>query len=59
MIEQFKLFLFVLSIVFTLRFVVEFIIKLFQEEPQPMEVSSVKEVFIYLALSYIITYIII
>jgi len=59
MIEQIKLFLFILSLVFTLRFVFEFIIKLFQEEPQPMEVNSVKEVFIYLALSYIITYIII
>ncbi len=59
MIEQIKLFLFILSLVFTLRFVIEFIVKLFQEEPQPMEVNSVKEVFIYLAISYIITYIII
>jgi hypothetical protein len=59
MIEQIKLFLFVLSVVFTLRFVSEFVLKLFQEEPQPMKINSVKETFIYIALAYIITFIII
>lgn len=59
MIEQIKLFLFVLSLVFTLRFVSEFVLKLFQEEPQPMKINSVKETFIYIALAYIITFIII
>jgi hypothetical protein len=58
MIEQIKLFLFTLSIVFSLRFVVEFVLKLFQEEPVPMKVSKVDEVVLYFTISYIITYLI-
>jgi len=58
MIEQIKLFLFILSIVFSLRFVVEFVLKLFQEEPVPMKVSKVDEVVLYFTISYIITYLI-
>jgi len=58
MIEQIKLLLFVLSIVFCLRFIIEFSLKLFQEEPVPMKVGKTEEVFLYLAVSYIITFII-
>ena len=56
MINEIKLFLFVLSIIYTLRFVVEFAIKLPQENPEAMDVSSIEKVFIYFALSYFITY---
>jgi len=56
MINEIKLFLFVLSIIYILRFVVEFAIKLPQENPEPMQVSSIEKVFIYFALSYFITY---
>jgi hypothetical protein len=59
MIEQFKLFLFILSCVYTLRFILEFIVKLFQSEPVPMKVSKVNEIILYLTTSYIITYFII
>jgi hypothetical protein len=59
MIEQIKLFVFVLSFVYTLKFIFEFIIKLFQSEPVPMAVTKVNEVFLYLSISYIITYFII
>jgi hypothetical protein len=56
MINEIKLFLFVLSIIYILRFVVEFSIKLPQENPEAMEVTPIEKVFIYLALSYFITY---
>jgi hypothetical protein len=55
MINEIKIFFLILSIVFTLKFVVEFIVKLFQEEPVPMKISKVNEVLLYLSLSYIIT----
>jgi hypothetical protein len=59
MMEQIKLFLFVLSILYTLRFVVEFVIRLTQENPEPMTVSKLDQLFQLISLSYIITYILI
>jgi hypothetical protein len=59
MINEIKLFLFVLSIIYTLRFIVEFGIKFTQENPDPLEVSSGEKIFLYFSLSYIITYILI
>jgi hypothetical protein len=56
MMEQIKTFLFVLSIIFTMRFIVEFILKLVQENPTPMSLSKVNESLLYVAVSYIITY---
>jgi hypothetical protein len=59
MIEQIKLFLFVMSIIYTLRFVVEFVVRLTQENPEPMTMSKLDQVFQIISLSYIITYILI
>jgi hypothetical protein len=59
MISEIKIFLLILSVVFTLRFIVEFIVKLYQEEPVPMKINKTNEIFLYLSLSYIITSIII
>lgn len=59
MINEIKIFFLILSVVFTLRFMVEFIVKLYQEEPVPMKINKINEVFLYLSLSYIITSIII
>jgi hypothetical protein len=59
MINEIKIFFLILSVVFSLRFVFEFIVKLLQEEPVPMKISKVNEVFLYLSLSYIITSLII
>ncbi len=56
MIEQIKLFLFVLSLVFTIRFLIEFVIKLVQDNPTPMSVSKINESLLYLTIAYIITY---
>ena len=52
-------FLMVLSTIFTLRFFVEFLLKLFSETPTVMKLSKVDSVLLYLSISYIITYIII
>ena len=56
MIEQIKLFLFVLSLVFTIRFAIEFVIKLVQDNPTPMSISKINESLLYLTIAYIITY---
>jgi hypothetical protein len=59
MMEQIKLFLFVLSLIYTLRFVFEFVFKLTQENPEPLVVKELEKVFLYLSSAYIITYILI
>jgi hypothetical protein len=59
MLTEIKLFLFVLSIIYTLRFVVELVIRLFQTDPDPINLTKLEQFSHYVALSYIITYIII
>lgn len=59
MMQEIKLFLFVLSIIYSIRIVVEFAIKLTQENPEPMKLSKVEQAIQVIALSYIITYILI
>lgn len=48
----------ILSIVFLLRYIVGFILRMRDENPQPMEINKVTEIFIYIAVSYIITFLI-
>ena len=57
--QEIKLFLFVLSIVYTLRIVVEFSMKLTQENPEPMKLTKLEQTLQLISLSYIITYILI
>ncbi len=59
MINEIKIFLLILSIVYSLRFIIEFVVKLLQEEPVPMKISKTNEVLLYFSLSYIITSLII
>jgi hypothetical protein len=59
MMEQIKLFFFVLSIIYTLRFFLEFVLKLTQENPEEMKLTKVDEGLLLVSLSYIITYILI
>ena len=54
---QVKIFLFVISILFSIRLIAEFTIKLFQDNPEPLVLSKIQQVLIYLATSYIITFI--
>ena len=59
MMEQIKLFLFVLSLIYTLRFVFEFVLKLLQENPEPLILKEIEKTFLYFTSAYIITYILI
>jgi hypothetical protein len=54
--QQISLFFFVLSIIYTLRFVVELVIRLVQDEPEPLVLNKYEQFAHYVALSYIITY---
>jgi len=56
-LQQIKLFFFILTTIYLLKFIVEFIIKLFQENPEPMNLSKIEQVIQLVSLSYIITYI--
>jgi hypothetical protein len=59
MINEIKLFLFVLSIVYELKFVAEFIFRLTIENPTPLEVKEIEKIFLYFSIAYTITYILI
>lgn len=52
------IFLMILSVLNLLRFIVEFLIKFFSEEPTIMKLSKIDTVLLYLSISYIITFII-
>jgi hypothetical protein len=54
--SEIKIFLFILSIIYTSRFVIEFIFKLFEENPSVLVISKNNQIFLYFAISYIITY---
>ena len=49
-------FLFVLSIVYILRFLAEFGIRLFLTITEPMSITKTEAVFLYLSVAYFITY---
>ena len=57
MMLQIKLFFFVLGILYLTKFLLEFIVKLFQANPEPMKLSNVEQIILLVAFSYIITYI--
>ena len=59
MMEQIKLFFFVLSITYTLRFFLEFVIKLTQENPEQMKLTKVEDTLLLISLTFIITSILI
>jgi len=56
MMQQIKLFLFVLSMIYTLRFIVELVIRLFQDNPDSISIKKYEQYIQYFTLSYIITY---
>jgi hypothetical protein len=59
MINEIKLYLFVLSLVFILKIIFEFFYELTRENPEPLQIKEIEKIFIYLSLSYVITYILI
>jgi hypothetical protein len=53
---QIKLFFLVLSIMYILRFLVELVIKLNQDDAEPITLSKLEQTVQLISLSYIITY---
>jgi hypothetical protein len=54
--QEIKLFLFVLSIIYSLRYIFEFVFRLTQDDSQPMKLPKVEGIILYFATAYIITY---
>ena len=54
--NKIEIFLFVLSFVFILRFLFEFLLQLREENPKTILITKTERVFIYLSISYIITF---
>jgi len=59
MINNIELYFLVLSIVFISRFVLEFVIKFFSTDAEPIKLTLYEKTITYFAVSYIITYILI
>ena len=53
---QIKLFFLVLSIIYILRFLIELVIKLNQDDAEPITLSKLEQMVQLISLSYIITY---
>jgi len=53
---QIKLFFLVLSIMYILRFLIELVIKLNQDDAEPITLSKLEQMVQLISLSYIITY---
>lgn len=58
MIKMISIFFFILSIIFLLRYVGEFLLALRDENPKPMAINKIIEIFIYISVSYVITFLI-
>jgi hypothetical protein len=58
MIKIASIFFFVFSIIFLLRYAIEFFLMLRDDNPKPMAINKATEIFIYVSVSYIITFLI-
>ena len=50
MMQQIKLFFFVLGILYLTKFLLEFIVKLFQENPEPIKITNVEKKVLIIAI---------
>jgi hypothetical protein len=57
MVQEIKIFFFFLSILFLLKNVGVFIIKVFQTDPQPITMTKAEIILIYVSISYFLTFI--
>lgn len=53
---EIKIFLLVLSILYSMKFVSQFVLKMTQETPEPIKVNKVEQTLLFLAVSYVITF---
>lgn len=58
MIKAISIFLFVFSIIFLLRYIVEIFLAVRSEVPKPININKIIELFLYVSVSYIITFLI-
>ena len=58
MIKAISIFLFVFSIIFLLRYLVEIFLAVRSETPKPININKIIELFLYVSVSYIITFLI-
>ena len=54
---EIKIFFFVLSILFLLKNLAVFVIKILQTDPKPMIITRIETILMYLSFSYILTFI--
>lgn len=58
MMYKIEIFLLVSSLIYCLKFLSEFLLKFTDENPEPIKVSVIEKIFLLVAVSYIITFII-
>jgi hypothetical protein len=58
MLEKIELFVFNLSVLYCLKYLIQVIMVLKQDDPTPIVPSNVEKIFLYLSISYIVTTII-
>ena len=56
--DEIKLFLFILSLMFICKNIIVFSVKLFETDPEPMTLTTTEKILLYLSFSYVITSII-
>lgn len=56
--DEIKLFLFILSLMFICKNIIVFSVKLFETDPEPMTLTITEKILLYLSFSYVITSII-
>lgn len=55
--NQIKQFILVLSILYLIPFVTNLVLRLKEENPKPIKIDTPNKIFLYLAIAYIITFI--
>lgn len=58
MIKIVSIFFFIFSIIFLTRYLVEVILAVRSETPKPININKIVEIFLYISVSYILTFLI-
>jgi hypothetical protein len=58
MLNSIFVFFMVLSTIYLSKFIIEFLLNFFAEVPSPLKISNIDRIFLYLSISYIITFLI-
>jgi len=52
------LFTFVLALIYSIKYLIQFILVLKQDNPQPIKIKPVEQTLLYFSIAYVFTYII-